>query len=158
MCSVLMNQGGFYNVGQVTNTSIAPMVFLENGINFYTAFHEIAQLHVANKLFSIEKNQAQLEASVSNGTESGKVDVKIGNPICEVKSGLGAASLEDQLQKYMSIDYTLVKGGTLDTKVGVHDYSDWKMDITFPVPGHVRYFLYNQFDDDKKPICALRIS
>ena len=106
MSRELLNMLSFvYNVGIIDSDTLSYMVLALNGLNVYTAFHEMAQLFVAKKFYDLRYSGVVLEKAIKiNSKYIGEADVYARvsgiSRIWEIKPLYGSVSAEPQLVKY----------------------------------------------------------
>ena len=131
---------GAYNLGMIDASSASSAVIVLNGGNVYNGFHEIAQLNVAKKLYSMGYAPI-LEYRVAG---VGEADIVAGAFVWEVKP-IGTTTI-DQPGKYTS-ENGLTTGFDIDEITGIPIISDIKMRITSSGGGVLHYSFYNDRGD-----------
>ena len=131
---------GAYNLGMIDASSASSTVIALNGDNVYNGFHEIAQLNVAKKLYSMGYAPI-LEYRVAG---VGEADIVAGAFVWEVKP-IGTTTI-DQPGKYTS-ENGLTTGFDIDEITGIPIISDIKMRITSSGGGVLHYSFYNDRGD-----------
>ncbi|MHB8064408.1 MAG: RHS repeat domain-containing protein [Ruminiclostridium sp.] len=149
-----------YNTARNTD-SYNQYIIEDNGLNIYTALHEIAQLNVARELYIEYGAEATLEYKIKSKTEKNifgkcktyEADVVFGRAVWEVKpKGTSATA---QLKKYTE-NGDLTPGNMLNTVKDIlivdSIYEDKKiyMKVEFPNLGEAKYSFYKKKDKDGK--------
>lgn len=140
-----------YNSNKLTSRELTTAVFLENGLNVWTAFHEIAQLNIAKRLGSLSY-PVELEYKIYSENERNfllfkkvyEVDIVSGQYAWEVKA-IGQKGAEKQLQNYLKIG-GLKAGFYMQPIMGIPIIDDIKMKITFTNNGLAYYSFYRLND------------
>lgn len=147
-----------YNTARDTD-SINQYVIEDNGLNIWTALHEIAQLNVARELYLEYGAEATLEYEIISKTEKNifgkckkyEADVVYGHAVWEVKPK--GTSAKAQLKKYTD-NSDLKPGIKLNTVKDILIVDSFKNDkriymkVEFPAPGEAKYSFYRKKDKD----------
>ena len=146
---------------------ISKMLINKNGLGYWTAFHEIAQVNIAKALKRRGYDDVELEVSAKNKTKKiGEIDVvgRVGKPVIEsiweVKSRYNPNRVKEaqkQLDKYMKATNASYIKGHVQPKIidiPVFEYTtktgkklNIKMMIEFPDAGEAYYSFYCDDDD-----------
>ena len=138
--TVLNAISGAYNLGLIDDSSVSAAVIVLNGGNVYNAFHEIAQLNVAKKLYSMGYVPV-LEYGIPG---VGEADIVAGTFVWEVKPI--STTAVDQPGKYMAKG-GLVAGFDIDEITGIPIVDDIKMRVASSGGGVLHYSFYNDRRD-----------
>ncbi|MFD2170166.1 RHS repeat-associated core domain-containing protein [Tumebacillus lipolyticus] len=166
-----------YIKGGFNSTEASLAVFFANGLTYFApdltdgydkgepafnalflSFHEIAQIHVAKKLYQVYGEIPVLEESIS-ATVNGKkkryeADVVLGSKVWEIKPSGGKQDPKVQLELYRKYGgYQL--GSKLSPITNITVLDNIKMDITFPEAGVARYELYIQENGVRKILTTI---
>ena len=129
-----------YNHGIINDSSASLSVLALNGLGLYTAFHEIAQINIAKKLYSKGYYNITLEHRIGKKGEADIVASKgLSRYVWEVKPIFGDAS--KQLDKYTS-GTGLIRGKNIGNINNIAIYGRLKMCITFDSHGGAYYAFY----------------
>ncbi len=136
-----------YNANAIDASNVTSMLLLGNGLNVWTAFHEIAQVNIARRLSDLGKGEATLEYSISyvdslmfvTKNKNIEADVVLDGSVWEVKP-IGKSG-EKQLNKYIEKG-NLTKGEILDPIRDIPVFDNIKMQIIFPSKGNAQYSFY----------------
>lgn len=152
-----------------SDSVISYSVIALNGKNPWTAFHEIAQLHVSRILAKKYGLDATLEYSIKSTTKKktvlGFIEKKVSyeadivvaktNEVWEVKPKYGVDPKE-QLELYKK-EGNLKSGRKLNTIKNIPIYSDIYMMIEFPKDGYAVYSFYKKKGDKETSYSSRQI-
>lgn len=139
----LNNFSKMYNVGTLSPSAISMIAIILNG-DIFVAFHEIAQLNIAKKLYEKYRQHAILEHPLANRLEA---DITLGNQVWEVKPDRRSAT--KQLRMYTSIG-KLTYGEILLPIRNIPIIDDIVMNVYFPKPG-VAWYYFNRSSGRDRP-------
>ncbi len=153
-----LNAMSYLYITDILDTqNVSTGALLLNGLNPYTAFHEIAQMNIAKKLSEMGYATileypiySKTEKTWWGGSKKYEADIVAGADIAsmvwEVKP-VGTSGLT-QLNKYVE-NSNLMPGFIMDPILNIPVIGDYKMGINFTGEGLANYFFYKNDPDER---------